>query len=340
MDSHDVEAFGYEEAKEAVDYIGDKITGANLEMPRISLTLGSGLKSFAERYSDPDKRLVIPSAEIPHFARPDKEAAGHNGTLIITPIEKGSKETMAIWAGRIHFYQKLLQKIEKEWITITDPEIRKAAIGFYVAINKLLGIEDILTSNAVGSSNPKHKKGDIVRISDHMMDPEDDFGVPEDPRWFDDKKKEREGTENPYDYALEDYFYSQAQLYSNEIHQLAKQIAQDLGWKLGEGVLNWRKGRGYETVHYVKARTKLGARLFGMSTAPESQKARSIGYSNEPDKRHFAAFALVSNVAQKPNQKLNHQEVNEAGKNNEGKFNPFMYELIRRRVAQRMEKTL
>lgn len=329
------ESFGYEEAVEATDYIGDKVTGANLEMPQISVTLGSGLKSFTERYTYPDNRLVIVTHDIPHFAKPDRQAQGHAGQLIIAPIQDGSKETMAIWAGRIHFYQRLLQRIAQEYQRITDPEVRKAAIVFYIAICKCLGVQDILTSNAVGSSDQTHKVGDIVRVSDHMMDPDDDFGVPEDERWFDDKK-----AANPnYDYARDDYFYSQAQLYSEEIYRLAEKIAQEQGWKLPQAVLNWRKGRGYEAVAYVKARTKLGASLFGMSAVPEAQKARSIGFNNQPDGRHFAAFSLVSNVAQlDPEQKLSHGEVSAAGNASEDRFNPFMHELIRRRIAQRAKK--
>lgn len=327
-----MEDFGYQQACEATDYIGDKVTGANLKMPRVSVTLGSGLKSFADRYTRPDDRLVIPHADIPHFAKPDKQAAGHSGELIIAPIEEGSKETMAIWAGRIHFYQRLLQKLEGEWTRITDPEVRKAAIGFYIAISKRMGVRDILTSNAVGSSNPQHKKGDIVRVSDHMMDPEDDFGVPEEEEWF----NERKAADPSYDYGSEDYFYGQGQLYSDEVYRLAQEVAREQGWTLPEGVLNWRKGRGYETVAYVKARTQLGASLFGMSTVPEAQKARSIGFNNRPEGRHFAAFSLVSNVAQlESNQQLSHGEVSAAGAESEDRFNPFMHELLKRRAAKR-----
>jgi len=330
------EPFGFDQASEATDFIGDQAAKKGLKMPSISVTLGSGLKSFGERYTNPDTRLVIPVSDIPNFAKPDKQANGHDGTLIIAPIEEGSNETMAIWAGRIHYYQKLLKRIGDSWERISDPEIRKAAVVFYIAVSKCLGVQDILTSNAVGSSNPTHKVGDIVRVSDHMMDPEEDFGVPEEERWFEEKK-----ADPAYSYGDTDYFYSQANLYSQEIYELAKEIAKEQGWELPEGVLNWRAGRGYETPAYIKARTQLGANLFGMSTVPEGQKARSIGFNNEPNGRHFGAYSLITNVAQLDHdQKITHKETSTNGSRNEDRFNPFMYELVRRRTAQRVQRTL
>lgn len=330
-----IEAFGYEQAGEAADYIGDKATGANLEPPKISLTLGTGLKTFAERHTHPDTRLVIPARDIPNFPAPDEQAHGHDGNLIIAPIEDGSNETMAIWAGRLHMYQRLLQRIQDQWTRITDPEVRKAAVGFYIAICRRLDVQDILTTNAVGSSNPAHRVGDIVRVSDQMMDPDMDFGVPEDERWF----AEKAAADPAYDYGQQDYFYSEARLYSDEINALAQAVAEEQGWRLMEGVLNWRTGRGYEPPAYTRARTMLGATLFAMSTAPETLKARSVGYDNEPGGKHFASFSAVVNKAQiDHDQKIKLADADTEAAN-EGCFNPFMYELIRRRTRQRARAT-
>lgn len=327
-----MEDFGFDHSREAADHIGEQADKKGLAIPKVAVTLGSGLKSFADRYTHPDTRLVIPTSDIPHFAKAETAANGHDGNLIIAPIEEGSKETMAIWAGRIHFYQRLLQKMEGEWNRITDPEIKKAAITYYIAISKQLGIQDLFTSNAVGSSNPAHQVGDIVRVSDHMLDPDDDFGVPEEKAWF----AEKEQNDPKYVYGNDDYFYGQGNLYSAEMYRLAQEVAKEQGWTLTEGVLNWRKGRGYETPAYTRARTQLGATLFGMSTAPEAVRARSIGFTNEGPGSHFASFSMVTNVAQSTaEQKLSHGEVSEAGKSNEDRFNPFMIELIRRRMAER-----
>ncbi len=333
VEAHEIEPFGYKEAHDAAEFIGEEADKTGLALPKISFTLGSGCRTFADRYTSEGSRLVIPTRKIPHFPIPKTAAAGHDGNLIIAPINDNPKETMAIWAGRVHFYQTILRRCGEALERITDPEVRKAAIVFYVAICRAMGVNDILTSNAVGSVRPDiHQKGDIVRVSDHILDPDDDFGVPEDSRWFDEKK-----TKDPkYDYALTDYFYGQGNLYSEEIHALAREVAAEMGMDLKEGVLHWRKGRGYESPTMSRAiRTKGGA-LAAMSTATEAQKARTVGYSNRPRERHFAAFSNVTNVAQLDHaQVLQHGEVSEAGREKEDIFNPFMYKLIQRITRER-----
>ncbi len=331
-----MEQFGFQHSRESADFIGEKVSETGLAMPEIAVVLGSGLKSYAERYTHPDNRLVIPTHQIPNFPKPQQQASGHNGELIIAPIAEGSSETVAIWAGRVHFYQNLLQKIEGNWTRITDPEVRKAAVGFYVAICAQLGIQDILTSNAVGSSDSSHRVGDIVRVSDHIIDGDDDFGVPEEESWFEEKKRKLLADGKVYEYGSADYFYGQGGLYSGELGALASGVAGEQGWKLTEAVLNWRRGRGYETPAYTKSRHAMGATLFGMSTGPEAVKARSIGFNNEPGGRHFASFSLVTNVAQlEADQKIDHGAVSAAGRSNEGSFNPFMHELVVRRRAEK-----
>jgi purine-nucleoside phosphorylase len=329
------EPFGYAEAHEAAQFIKGQIEKSGLALPTISLTLGSGLKSFAERFTDKETRLVIPTKDIPYFPQPKRAAAGHDGTLIIAPIDDNPQETMAIWSGRVHYYQILLRKCAQMFASpITDPEVWKAAVVFYIAINRALGIQDILTSNAVGSVRPElHKKGDIVRVSDHILDPDEDFGVPEDERWFQDKKGK------DYDYAAQSYFYSQGNLYSAEIFALAQEVAAEMGMDLKEGILHWRKGRGYESPAMTEAIRRKGADLAGMSTAPEAQKARTIGYSNVPGEKSFTAFSMVTNVAQITHEQvLQHSEVVEAGKGGEGLFNPFMKKLITRIRAKRLSQ--
>ena len=333
------EDFGADDAFEAVGSIFEKVDEKGLAMSLVSVTLGSGLRTFAEQFlGEQSKAVVIPTREIPHFPIPRTAAAGHDGNLIITPIDGDPKETMAIWAGRVHFYQTILQRLQNgEVEKIADPEVKRAAVVFYIAIARVMGVSHILTSNAVGSVRPeKDKVGDIIRVSDHILDPDEDFGVPEDERWFADKAKQQRAAGKEYSYGNEDYFYSQANLYSPEVFELAQQVARDMGMPdLKEGVLHWRKGRGYESPAMIQAVHTKGAHLAAMSTAPEAQKARSIGFSNQPGGRHFASFSVVTNVAQlKHSQKLVHGEVAEAGNKVEATFNPFMLEIVKRIAAK------
>lgn len=328
MNPPEIDPFGYTEATEAADYIAGRVSDTGLTPPAISITLGSGLKSFADKNTRPDNRLVLAYSEIPHFPAPREPVAGHDGKLIVAPTGVGDT-TMAIWSGRIHYYQDVLRRGEK----ITDLDVKRAAIGFYIAVCRALGVSDIITSNAVGAVWPdRYKVGDVVRVTDHILDPDEDFGVPPDERWFTDKK----AADPDYDFAKTDYFYGQANLYSPEIGEIAHAVAEELKMNLPTGILNWRRGRGYESPAMVEAIRRMGADLAGMSTAPEAQRARIVGYSNKPGERQFGAFSAVTNVAQVTHEQvLVHAEVEEAGKATENTFNPFMMELIRRLVARR-----
>lgn len=330
MDTPEIEPFGYAEAAEAADYVAGKVRDTRLDPPLVSVTLGSGLKSFADKNTRPDNRLVIPYAEIPHFPAPRQHIAGHDGKLIVAPTGIGDT-TMAIWSGRIHYYQDVLRRGEK----ITDLDVKRTAIGFYIAVCRALGVSDILTSNAVGAVWPdRYKVGDVVRVTDHILDPDEDFGVPPDERWFADKQ----AADPNYDFSKKDYFYGQANLYSPEIGAMAEQVAAGLGMNLPTGILNWRRGRGYESPAVVEAIRRLGGDLAGMSTAPEAQRARTVGYSNKPGERQFGAFSAVTNVAQVTHEQvLVHSEVEEAGKATESTFNPFMMKLVQRLVERRQQ---
>lgn len=330
MNTPEIEPFGYAEAAEAADFIAGRVKDTRLDPPHVSATLGSGLKSFADQNTKPDNRLVIPYSEIPHFPAPREPVAGHDGKLIVAPTGVGDT-TMAIWSGRIHYYQDVLRRGEK----ITDPDVKRAAIGFYIAVCRALGVSDIITSNAVGAVWPdRYQVGNVVRVTDHILSPDEDFGVPADERWFADKQAANPG----YDFRREDYFYGQANLYSPEIGEIADAVAKKLHMKLPTGILNWRRGRGYESPAMVEAIRRMGADLAGMSTAPEAQRARTVGYSNKPGERQFGAFSAVTNVAQLTHEQvLAHSEVEEAGKATESTFNPFMMELIQRLVARRQQ---
>lgn len=316
------EPFGYEEAHEAAEFIRKQIAAKGLALPKISLTLGSGLKSYADLNTKPETRLEIPYESIPHFAKPKSHALGHQGALIIAPIEDGSNETLAIWSGRLHYYQSLLSHNGER---ITNIEDKKAAVVFYLAICRALDLNIILTSNAVGSVRPEqHRVGDLVAITDHILSPNEDFALPSDERWFDDVKAARPD----YNYKAEDYFYGQNHLYSQHIHEKAHTLAQEQGLRLHEGILFWQKGRGYESPAMSRDIQIRGADLAGMSTAPEAQKARSLGYKND-GKRHFASFSLVTNVAVlHHDDQLTHDHVANAAQSTEKNVVPFMKSLI------------
>lgn len=125
---------------DAAQYIKARIT----EAPSIGLILGSGLGDFADGL---ENRVVIPFAEIPDFPQPTVE--GHAGAFVIGSCQG---KTVVALQGRIHYYEGHPQQV------ITIP----------VRVMALLGVKQIVLTNACGGVNLNFAPGDLMLISDHI----------------------------------------------------------------------------------------------------------------------------------------------------------------------------
>lgn len=327
----ETEAYGYEEAHEAADEFGERIATKDLRQPRIAVVTGSGgMGAFVQKYTHPDTRLAVPTHDIRHFSLPRQQALGHAGQAVVAPIKDGEPETMLVFDGRVHFYQKLCRALDGVFRQIDNIEVKAAAVGFYVAICRAMGIQDIITTNAVGAVNAAHYKvGEVALVTDHVMGFDLDFGVPEDERWFADHARR----DSEFDYRGDEYFYNQANLYSPELAALAQTVAGDLGIELRRGEIFWRPGRGYESPAQIRSLQRSGSDFVAMSTAPEAQRARSVGYTNKPGEPQFGSFSLVTNLAQMNHHlRLSGGEVTDVGQAAEERVCPLVHELICRRV--------
>lgn len=178
--------------------------------------------------------IVIPYKEIPNFAV--STAVGHKGNFIAG--ELGGKFVVAM-QGRFHFYEGY----PMEQVTLP------------IRVMKVLGIKYLFVSNAAGGVNYDFKVGDLMIIKDHInLLPNpligknmDEFGIR-----FPDMTR-------PYDPA---------------IIKLAKEIAQERGIALKEGVYLASTGPTYETPAEYKYFRTIGADAVGMSTIPEVIVAR------------------------------------------------------------------
>ncbi len=177
-------------------------------------------------------------SEIPGFPRSTVE--GHKGTLAFGHF--GSKKVVAM-RGRFHFYEGYGMD------QVVAP----------VRIMALIGVKRLMVSNACGGVNPDFSIGDLMIISDHinlfptnpLMGPNrDDWG----PR-----------------------FPDMSEAYSNEMIALAKEVAQEQGTKLQEGVYAGLTGPCLETPAEYKYVRIIGADAVGMSTVPEVIAARHMG---------------------------------------------------------------
>ncbi|MDH6312421.1 purine-nucleoside phosphorylase [Parabacteroides sp. PFB2-10] len=219
-----------EHYKEAADYIRVRMKG----VPETAIVLGSGLGALADQITDP---VVIPYKEIPHFMT--STVSGHKGNVICGKL--GSRDVIAM-QGRFHYYEGYTMQ----------------QVTFPIRVMKLLGIKNLLVSNAAGGINTSFKIGDLMIIRDHInMQPNpligpnnEDFG----PRFPD--------MTRPYD---------------RELIRLMEEIADTQGVTLKKGVYVGLTGPSYETPAEYAFFGKAGGDAVGMSTISEVIVARHAG---------------------------------------------------------------
>ena len=129
-----------EKVLEAVNYIRTRVE----TNPDIGIILGSGLGDLAYKIIDP---VEISYADIPHFQT--STVQGHDGKLIFGKIY--GKEVVAM-KGRLHYYEGYSMQ----------------QITFPLRVLILLGISNLIVTNAAGAVNKKFKVGDIMLITDHI----------------------------------------------------------------------------------------------------------------------------------------------------------------------------
>ena len=130
----------YEEAAAAADFIRNRYAGK----PGTAIVLGSGLGAFADTVND---AVRIPYEEIPGFAK--STVQGHAGQLVLGKI--GDSEVV-IQQGRFHFYEGY--EMEQVMLPVR-------AFG-------LMGVKNLILTNAAGSTNSDMTPGSLMIISDHL----------------------------------------------------------------------------------------------------------------------------------------------------------------------------
>ena len=256
----------------AADYIRSRIDTS----PDIAIILGSGLGDVAESLED---KISIPYEDIPGF--PLSTVTGHAGALVIGRV---SGRTVAVMQGRVHFYEGYDQKL----------------ITFPVRVLRLLGVKQLILTNAAGGVNLDYAPGELVLISDHINfsgsnpligENLDEFG----PR-----------------------FPDCSELYSAALRERLMARAAEQGIELRQGVYMMFSGPSFETPAEIRMARAMGADLVGMSTVPEALVANHCGME-------VLGLSCVSNMAAGilP-QKLTHQEVLDTGKMVRDKVNKLV----------------
>ena len=227
----------------------------------------------------------MPYSEIPGW--PPATAIGHAGKLVCGRI--GSLE-VAVMAGRVHLYEGYTP----------------AQVTFGVRVLGWFGVHTMVFTNAAGGVNLGLHRGGLVLISDHIN---------------------LQGS-NPLvganDDTLGPRFPDMSDAYPAGLRAVAREVADELGIRLAEGVYAAVLGPSYETPAEIRYLRTIGADLVGMSTAPEAIVANHMGM-------RVLGISCVTNMAAGVlPQKINHAEVLETGEAVRGTLVKFLKALLPR----------
>lgn len=221
----------YENIKESADFILKIID----EAPKTAVILGSGLGGVVDIMTD---KTVIPYEDIPNF--PKSTVPGHAGNLVIGKI---GAQTVAAMQGRFHYYEGFSMK------ELTYP----------VYVMKLIGVENIIITNACGGVNRSFKPGDLMIIDNYI-----NF-LGQNPLIGDNDER------------LGPRFPDMSEPFSKELLEKAEKAAEKLGIDYKRGVYALFNGPCYESAAEIHAYEVLGADAVGMSTVPEIIAANHAG---------------------------------------------------------------
>jgi purine-nucleoside phosphorylase len=247
------------------------VFGRTSHRPKIGLILGSGLNPLADSAEEADR---IPYDQIPNFPRPSVE--GHAGQLVLGKL---AGIPVVIMQGRVHFYEGYpIQQVV-----------------FPVRVMQVMGVETLFVTNAAGGLDPAMSPGELMLISDHlnmvgMVGANPLFG--------------------PNDPSLGPRFPDMSQAYDPQLREIARDVAQEHGIPMHEGVYAGLSGPSFETPAEIRYLRLIGASAVGMSTVSEVTVAHHGGL-------RVMGVSGISNVALAeavPGQEATHEEVLEAGK--------------------------
>jgi purine-nucleoside phosphorylase len=210
--------------KEAASFLRDR----GFSSPDTGVILGTGLGNrFVNEIESP---VSIPYADIPNF--PESTVEFHHGKLIYGTVRGKSVIAMQ---GRFHYYEGYSMQ------QVTLP----------VRVMKLLGVRNLLISNAAGNLNRAWNKGELMLLDDHIN------LLPENPL-----------RGKNYD-AFGPRFPDMSQPYSPMLNELLTRIALELQIPLRKGVYASVSGPNLETRAEYRFLQRIGADAVGMSTVPE-----------------------------------------------------------------------
>lgn len=286
----------YEKALEAAEFIRSKYE----KEIKVALVLGSGLGAFAEEV---ENAVKIPYETIPHFVRSTVE--GHAGQLVLGEVAGVS---VAVQQGRFHYYEGY----------------EMSQVIFPVRVFGVLGIKNLILTNAAGSVDTDFKQGTLMLIRDHL----NLMGV----NPLRGKNDERFGARFPD--MTEVYSLDYQDIVISEAKKMALEKAQSEQARTGKkreaesflrrGVYCGLSGPNYETPSEIRMLRLLGTDAVGMSTVPEAIAAKQMGIK-------VIGISCITNMAAGIGDDIiHHEEVIETGARVASTFK----ELLRRVITK------
>ncbi len=215
---------------------------------KTAVILGSGWTAFTDAVTVLDR---IPYHKIPGFPHPTVKY--QKGELLLAEYQG---MPILIFRGRYHFYEGF-----EMWET-----------AYPVFVCHLMGIEEIILTNAAGGVNLHYHVGDLVCVTDHIklttQSPCRGMAIPQ----------------------FGERFFEVQSVYDPTLLQIAATCAQQLQIPLKTGVYAYVAGPQYETEAEIKMLRNCGADLVGMSTVAEVIAAAQCG-------RKVLCISMVANLA-------------------------------------------
>jgi len=203
--------------------------------PEVGVVLGTGLGALIR---DMEVDAAIDYGEIPHF--PVSTVESHSGRLVFGTLERRPVVAMQ---GRFHFYEGYSME----------------QVTFPIRVMQRLGVGTLVVSNACGGMNPGYRRGDLMRIDDHIN------LIGDNP------------LRGPNIDELGPRFPDMSEPYERGLGALADRVALEARIRLHVGVYVAVAGPNLETRAEYRFLRSIGADVVGMSTIPEVIVARHAG---------------------------------------------------------------
>ena len=218
---------------------------------------------------------------------PVSTVPGHKGRFVFARI---NEVPAVLMQGRVHYY---------EGYPMSD-------VVLPVRLMKLMGAEILFLTNAAGGGNYDYGAGDFMLIKDQIS-----CFVPSP-------------LVGPNLEELGPRFPDMSHIYDEDLRDIIRSTALELGIRIQEGVYVQLTGPAYESPHEVKMCRILGGDAVGMSTACEAVAANHMGMK-------ICGISCISNLAcGMTDVPLSHKEVQEASDKMAPLFKKLVSESIRK----------